>query len=47
MYNSYPLSTPMALRLSDTNTDPFRLQEKDEEFLGDETPYISVVGELI
>ena len=47
MDNSHPLSTPMMVRSLDINTDLFRPQEKDEELFGDETPYLSTVGELM
>ena len=47
MDNSDPLSTPMVVRSLNINTDPFRPQEKDEELLGDETPYLSAVGGLM
>ena len=47
MDNSHPLSTPMVVRSLDINTDPFRHQEKDEEFLGDETSYLSAIKILM
>ena len=47
MDNSHPLSTPMVLRFLDINTDPFQPQEKDEELLFDETPYLIAVGALM
>ena len=47
MDKSHPLSTPMVVRSLDKNRDPFRPQEKDEEVLGDETPYLSATGTLI
>ena len=47
MDNSHPLSTPMVVRSLDINTDPFRPQENDEEFLGNETPYLSAIWVLM
>mgnify|MGYP003555667314 CR=1 FL=1 len=47
MDKSHPLSTPMVVRSLDINKDPFRPQEKDEEILGDETPYLSAIRELM
>ncbi|XP_049364619.1 secreted RxLR effector protein 161-like [Solanum verrucosum] len=47
MDKSHPLSTPMVVRTLDINKDPFRPQEKDEEILGDETPYLSAIGALM
>ncbi|XP_049399681.1 secreted RxLR effector protein 161-like [Solanum stenotomum] len=37
----------MVVRSLDINKDPFRPQEKDEEILGDETPYLSAIGALM
>jgi len=37
----------MVVRSLDINKDPFRPQEKDEELLGDETPYISAIWALM
>ena len=37
----------MVVRSLDINKDPFRPQEKDEEVLGDETPYLSAIGVLM
>jgi len=31
----------------DVDKDPFRPQEKDEELLGPEVPYLSVIGALV
>ena len=45
MDNSHPLSTPMVVRSFDINTNPFRPQENDEELLGDETSYLSAIGD--
>ena len=37
----------MIVRYLDINKYPFRPQEKDEEVLGDETPYLSASGALM
>lgn len=37
----------MIVRSLDINKDPFRPQEKDEEILGDLTPYLSIIGALM
>ncbi|XP_015166961.1 uncharacterized protein [Solanum tuberosum] len=37
----------MVVRSFDINKDSFRPQENDEELLGDETPYLSAIGELM
>jgi len=37
----------MAVRSLDVDKDPFRPQEKDEELLGPEGPYLSVIGSLM
>ena len=47
MDKSHPLSTPMIVRSLDINTEPFWPQEKDEEILGDESPYLSAIGILM
>ena len=47
MDEAHPLSTPMVVRLIDVNKDPFRPQEKDEEILGSEVPYLSAIGALM
>ena len=47
MDEAHPLSTPMIFRSLDVNKDPFRPQEKDEEILGSEVPYLSAIGALI
>ena len=44
MDEAHPLSTPMVVRSLDVNKDPFRPQEKDEEIVGSEVPYLSVIG---
>ena len=43
----HPLSTPMVVRSLDVKKDPFRPQEKDEEILGSEVPYLSAIGALM
>nr|KYP58720.1 Retrovirus-related Pol polyprotein from transposon TNT 1-94 [Cajanus cajan] len=47
MDKSHPLCTPMVVRSLDVNKDPFRPQEKDEEILGPEVPYLSAIGALM
>ena len=47
MNKSHLLSTPMVVRSLDINKDPFQPQKKDEEVLGEETPYLSVIGALM
>ena len=42
-----PLSSPMVVRSLDVKNDPFRPCEKDEELLGLEITYYSVIGALI
>ncbi|XP_049358684.1 secreted RxLR effector protein 161-like [Solanum verrucosum] len=37
----------MVVRSLDIHKDPFRPQENDEKFLGDETPYLSAIGALM
>ncbi|KAF3643500.1 hypothetical protein FXO37_21973 [Capsicum annuum] len=47
MDGAHPLSTPMVVRSLDVNKDPFRPQEKNEELLGPEIPYLSAIGALM
>ncbi|XP_069145705.1 secreted RxLR effector protein 161-like [Solanum lycopersicum] len=47
MDEAHPLSTPMIFRSLDVNKDPFRSQEKDEEILGSEVPYLITIGALM
>ena len=47
MDEAHPLSTPMVVRSLDANKDPFRPQEKNEEILGPEVPYLSAIGALM
>ena len=37
----------MVVKSLDTNKHQFRPQEKDEKILGDETPYLNAIGELM
>ena len=46
MDKSHSLCIPMVLRSLDVDKDPFRPQEKDEELLGLEVPYLSAIGAL-
>jgi len=47
MDKSHSLCTPMVVRSLDVDKDPFRPQEKDEELLGPEVPYLSAIGALM
>ena len=47
MDEAHPLSTPTVVRSLDVNKDPFLPQEKDEEILGLEVPYLSAIGALM
>ena len=47
MDEAHPLNTPMVVRSLDVNKDPFRPQQKDEEILGSEVPYLSAIGALM
>ena len=47
MDKAHPLSSPMVVRSLDVKNDPFRPCEKDEELLGPEVPYLSVIGALM
>ena len=47
MDGAHLLSTLMVVRSLDVNKDPFRPQEKNEELLGPEVPYLSAIGALI
>ena len=44
---AYPLSFPMVVYSLDVTKDTFRPYENDEELLGPEVPYLSVIGELM
>jgi hypothetical protein len=47
MNKTYHLSTPIVDWSLDVKKDHFRPQEKDEEILGPEVPYISAIDTLI
>lgn len=47
MDKSYPSKTPMVVRSLDMEKDPFRPRDEDEEVLGPEVPYLSVIGALM
>ncbi|WKA05539.1 hypothetical protein VitviT2T_023501 [Vitis vinifera] len=47
MDKAHPLSSPMVIRSLDVKKDSFRPCEKDEELLGPEVPYLSVIGALM
>jgi len=47
MDKSYPSKTPMVVQFLDMEKDPFRPRDEDEEVLGPEVPYLSVIGALI
>ena len=47
MDKAHPLSSPMVVRSLDVKKDSFRPCEKDEELLGPEVPYLSVIGALM
>ncbi|XP_059306192.1 secreted RxLR effector protein 161-like [Lycium ferocissimum] len=47
MDEAHPLSTPMVVRSFGMNKNPFRPQDKDEEILGPEVPYLSAIGALM
>ncbi|PHT90557.1 hypothetical protein T459_05670 [Capsicum annuum] len=47
MDGAHSLSTPMVARSLDVNKDPFRPQEKNEELLNPEIPYVSAIGALM
>ena len=44
---AHPLSPPIFVRSLDVKKDSFRSCEKDEELLGLEIPYLSVIGALM
>lgn len=43
----YPLSTPMVVQSLQVNKDLFRPPEENEELLGPEVPYLSVIDALM
>ena len=47
MDKSYPSKTPMVVQFLDMEKDPFRPRDEDEEVLGPEVPYLSVIGALM
>ena len=47
MDKSHSLSTPMIMRSLEINDDSVWSQKKDEELLGDETPYLSAIRALV
>ncbi|PHT56079.1 hypothetical protein CQW23_04565 [Capsicum baccatum] len=47
MDGAHSLSTPMVARSLHVNKDPFRPQEKNEELLDPEIPYLSAIGALM
>ncbi|KAM2241115.1 hypothetical protein ACFXTI_010443 [Malus domestica] len=47
MDKAYPLSTPMVVCSLDIKKDPFRPKDDDEQVLGPEVPYLSVIGALL
>ena len=47
MNKTYPLNTQMVDWSLDVKNDHFRPQEEDEEILGLEVPYISVIDTLM
>ena len=47
MDKTHHLSSPMVVRSLDVKNDSFCPCEKNEELLGPEVPYLSVIGALI
>ena len=47
MDKAHSLSSPMVVRSLDVKKDSFRPCEKNEELLGLEVPYLSVIGALM
>ena len=47
MDKAHSLSTPMVVRSLDIHKDPFRPRQDDEDILGPEVPYMSVVCALL
>ncbi|PHT41958.1 hypothetical protein CQW23_20812 [Capsicum baccatum] len=47
MDGAHPVSTLMVVRSLDVNKYPFRPQQKNEELLGPEIPYLSAIGALM
>jgi hypothetical protein len=44
---AYPIRTLMTVRALEKDIDPFRSKQEGEEVLGDEYPYLSVIGALM
>jgi hypothetical protein len=47
MDKTYSARTPMVIHALKKDTDPFRPKEEGEEVLGQEYPYLSVIGVLM
>ncbi|XP_074337051.1 secreted RxLR effector protein 161-like [Apium graveolens] len=47
MDKSHPLTTPIVVRSLESDKDPFRPREDDEEVLGPEIPYLGVIDALM
>ncbi|XP_047306394.1 secreted RxLR effector protein 161-like [Impatiens glandulifera] len=47
MDKAHPLSSPIIVRSFNVNKDPFRPRMSDEELIGHEVPYLSVIGVLM
>ena len=47
MIKAHPLKTPMVIRSLDKDKDPFRPKDENEEILGPEVPYLSVIEALM
>ena len=47
MYKAHPVSNPMIIRSLNVKKDPFCRREDNEEILGPEVSYLSVIGSLM
>jgi hypothetical protein len=47
MDKAYSTRTPMIIRALEKDKDPFRLKEEGEDVLGQEYPYLCVIGALM
>ncbi|CAH9079354.1 unnamed protein product [Cuscuta epithymum] len=47
MDKAHPLTSPMVVRSLNIHDDRFRPREDDEDILGPEVPYLSVIGSLL
>ncbi|XP_074337091.1 secreted RxLR effector protein 161-like [Apium graveolens] len=47
MDKAHPLTTPMVVRSLEVEKDHFRPRKQDEEALGPEVPYLSIIGALM